>query len=79
MIEQERAIDDIDRAANYAEAERQARIQHAQSQLGNGPQPTGRCLNCTAPIPKPKLYCDGDCASDHHARQQAAQRLGRSY
>lgn len=28
-------------------------------------EPRCSCYNCDAIIPLPKLYCDGDCASEH--------------
>lgn len=42
----------------------EAAIKTARSQ-GRALLPKGRCYFCDESITKPKLFCDGDCATDH--------------
>jgi len=49
-----------------------------RNNLSKGPRnggltPQGFCYNCEKDIPKPKLFCNGDCAKQH----DIANRRGR--
>lgn len=36
-----------------------------------GPEPTGLCLSCEAPLPEGRRWCDADCRDDWQAGQGA--------
>lgn len=56
-------MDEADRAQKRMEQELELMLSHMPK---SEPLPyTGVCHWCGEDVPEGKLYCDGDCASDH--------------
>jgi hypothetical protein len=55
--------DDADKAGDAIELELRECLTRAASTVHR--KPKGCCYNCEAKIPKPKLYCDAECESEH--------------
>lgn len=55
--------DDADRVTERMEIEEELRRRFRPTTKTL--QPTGFCHWCNEEVDHPKLYCDGDCASDH--------------
>ena len=60
-------MDEVDITAERLEREmaRLLRLRRA-----SGPQPTGACLWCGAPLAPPLRWCDADCRDDWEKRLQ---------
>jgi len=58
--------DDIDRANDLAEMERNAAILEARRK--SGPSYTGMCWNCSEPLSE-GAFCDAECATDAQKRE----------
>lgn len=65
--------DDIDRAQDL-------QLQMNELALRKPKTPTlapiGICYYCSEAVPGQQLYCDGACADDHAAEQEARRRNG---
>ena len=71
--------DDVDTACELEEVERESGIAAARRALEHPEiKPNGRCHACEAPVDKPKLFCDRDCADDWQWYQDGLRRkVGR--
>ena len=64
--------DEIDRASDYEQVQRDAAIRSAgmfQSRL----KPCGKCLNCGNEVASELRFCDGDCRDDFEYRNEPAR------
>ena len=57
-------MDEIDRAQHQEQMYRDIAIAAAKRQPKNTISPTGYCHNCGEEVDNPKLFCDGNCASE---------------
>lgn len=55
-------MDIIDQAAAFEERDRELALR--MRDRGPAAVATGRCLNCSDPIPAPRRWCDADCRDD---------------
>jgi len=53
-----------DKASDLAEQRRQESIEAHRNRAESGPKATGYCLNCEAPVEKPRRWCDVECRDD---------------
>ncbi len=63
-------MDEADIAAEHQEREMALMLKR---RAATGPEPTGLCLWCDAPLPHPLRWCDVDCRDDWE-RAHAAGR-----
>lgn len=74
--------DPSDRATLEEEREINRRIELTK-QAGRTIQPVGKCHSCYEPFPDgradPRLFCDGDCASDYERITRSQQQRGRYF
>jgi len=74
--------DPSDRATLEEEREIELRIALVKQESGRRAlQPIGKCHSCYEPFPDgkadPRLFCDGDCATDHERIMRSQQQRGR--
>lgn len=58
--------DEVDKAEHQEELLRQAALRIRRKP---GPEYTGLCANCEAPVEKPRRWCDEDCREDWSKRE----------
>jgi len=60
--------DVLDQATDYEERDRELALRN----LDRGPviAATGHCLNCEAPLPAERRWCDADCRDDWQAARR---------
>lgn len=71
--------DENDRASFLEEAAREAeinRIRAAAATAARALLPTGVCYNCESEVPRPKLFCDRECADEYAQLQEQRRRAG---
>jgi hypothetical protein len=69
--------DVFDQASDLEEKERVGLIAQARRNAPVAMEPNGKCLFCLAPLGDLRLFCDGDCATDHERERAAKLRNGR--
>jgi hypothetical protein len=70
--------DEIDRACEREQADRDAAIAAARSAASTLLPACGLCYNCQSHVPPGLRYCDKPCADDHAARKSAEVRRGHN-
>jgi hypothetical protein len=55
-----------------------AAVDAARAAAGRRESTPGTCLNCSARIAAPAIYCDDDCRADHEERRARERRKGRA-
>lgn len=74
--------DSSDRATLEEERELERRIELSRQAVSQRSlQPIGKCHSCYEPFPDgkddPRLFCDGDCATDHERITRSQQQRPR--
>jgi len=68
--------DQIDRANDLADQEREARIAAVRAQAARGPVATGRCLYCDEIVADDVRWCSTECRDEWQHEAAARQRNG---
>lgn len=70
-------MDDIDRAQQREQMDREAAIAAAANASSVPPLPAcGECYNCQSSVPEGVRFCDADCRTDWDSRKSAEVRRG---
>ena len=67
-------MDEIDRASDQEQAQRDAAIRNASS-FGSVLKPCGKCLNCGDQIGGDLRWCNSDCRNDFEKRNEEPAKL----
>ena len=71
--------DEIDRACEREQRDREAAIAHVLRSAASTLLPAcGECYNCMSHVPPGLRFCDKDCADDHASRRNSEVRRGLS-
>lgn len=69
--------DENDRASFLEEAAREYEINRIRAAAAaRALLPTGVCYNCETEVPRPKLFCDRECADEYAQLQEQRRRAG---
>lgn len=68
--------DQVDRANDIAERERENSLAAVRAQAGKGPVATGRCLHCDEITDDERRWCSPDCRNWWEAEADARGRNG---
>jgi len=69
--------DQIDRANELADREREAAIETARRSVAQTPAPTGRCFYCDEIVDDERRWCSVECARDWEREAEARKRNGQ--
>ena len=71
--------DEIDRACEREQRDREAAIAHVLRSAASTLLPAcGECYNCQSSVPAGMRYCDIDCAKTHeHRKKRESANAGR--
>lgn len=69
-------MDFFDRAQELEMLQRESSIAEARKAKPAGPEFTGECHHCEAPLPFPRRFCDGDCREGWEREAAARKRNG---
>lgn len=63
--------DIYDRASEREDHDRELAIAAVQMRQPRELTRTGKCHNCSEPVPTGAVFCDSDCSADHELRMRA--------
>jgi hypothetical protein len=69
-------MDVADRAESEVESYVTSQINHNKLLHGCKITPKGKCHYCEEPVEHPKLFCNGECASDYDREEKIKARAG---
>ena len=70
-------VDEIDRANDLAQRERDFALAKVRARLAEAPVPTGRCLHCDDIMDDERRWCSVSCRDEWEREQAGRARNGQ--